>query len=132
MGFDAAKCKEQVLAPSENDIYDFLAGQKTLPKEKKIYLRMYAWWKANDSWRRLSDPKPAFSPEQVQNLNALSAIFDESLPGHRILEAEIARKLGRFDGCLLLLSYQFDEDYGFLVGFIKKLAEEKVGGGKAI
>jgi len=38
----------------------------------------------------------------------------------------MARELGEFDECLRLLSYQFDEDYGFATNFIKKLAEEKV------
>ena len=74
----------------------------------------------------MPNPNPVFSKEQVKNLDALSALFDESLPGHRILKAEIARELGNFEECLLLLSYQFDEEYGFVVGFIKKLAEEKV------
>ncbi len=124
-GFEAAEGKQKVLAPSEKEMLNFLAGQ-ALPKEKEFYLRMRCWWAANDAWRRLSDPKPAFSPEQVKNLDALSALFDESLPGHRILKAEIARELGRFDECLLLLSYQFEEGYDWAVGFIKKLAEEKV------
>ena len=62
----------------------------------------------------------------MKNLEALSALFDESLPDHRILKAEIARELGNFDQCLLLLSYQFEEGYEYVVGFIKKLAEEKV------
>jgi hypothetical protein len=125
VGFDAAKGKEQVMAPSEKEMLNFLAGLG-LPKDQEIYLRMRAWWVANDVWRWLPNPKPAFSPEQVKNLESLSALFDESEPNQLILKAEIARELGRFDECLLLLSYQFDEDYGFVVGFIKKLAEEKV------
>ena len=129
VGFDAAQGKPQVMAPSEKEMLDFLAGQ-TLPKDKEIYLRMRAWWVANDVWRWLPNPNPVFSKEQVQNLDALSALFDESLPGHRILKAEIARELGKFDECLLLLSYQFDKGYDYAVGFIKKLAEEKVRGVK--
>jgi hypothetical protein len=43
-----------------------------------------------------------------------------------LLKAEIARELGNFDECLGLLSHQFDERYGHAVGYIKKLAEEKV------
>ena len=82
-----------------------------MAKDKEFYLRLRLWWKANDAWRYVPDAKPAFSPEQVQNIEALSALFDESLPGHRILKAEIARELGRFDECLLLLSYQFEEGY---------------------
>ena len=125
MGFDAAEGKLPVIAPSAKEIQDFLAGS-TLAKDKEFYLRLRLWWKANDAWRYVPDAKPAFSPEQVQNIEALSALFDESLPGHRILKAEIARELGRFDECLLLLSYQFEEGYDWAVGFIRKLAEEKV------
>jgi hypothetical protein len=125
VGFDAANGKPQVMAPSEKELAAYLSSE-TLLKEKEFYLRLRIWWMANDPWRKLSDPKPVFSPEQVKNLEALSALFDESLPGHRILKAEIARELGRFDECLLLLSYQFEEGYDWTVGFIKKLAEEKV------
>jgi hypothetical protein len=124
-GFEAAERKLQVMTPSGKEMLDFLTGN-TLPKEKELYLRMRVWWMANDAWRRLPDPNPVFSAEQVKNLEALSALFDESLPGHRILKAEIARELGRFDECLLLLSYQFEEGYDWAVGFIRKLAEEKV------
>jgi len=38
----------------------------------------------------------------------LSALFDESDQDQRIFKAEIARELGNFAECLLLLSYQFD------------------------
>jgi hypothetical protein len=122
MGFDAAEGKQKVLAPSENEMLNFLASQG-LPKDQEIYLRMSCWWKANDSWRWLPNPKPVFSEIQVKNLEALSALFDESEPNQRILKAEIARELGRFSECLLLLSYQFGDDYAFATGFIKKLAE---------
>jgi hypothetical protein len=125
VGFDAAEGKPKVLTPSEKEMLNFLTGQE-LPKEKEFYLRMRCWWKANDAWRHVANAKPSFSPEQVKNLEALSALFDESLPGHRILKAEIARELGKFDECLLLLSYQFEKDYDWAVGFIKKLAEEKL------
>jgi hypothetical protein len=130
VGFEAAKGKPQVMAPSEKEMLNFLDGQ-ALPKDKEIYLRMRCWWKANDAWRWLPNPKPAFSPEQMKNLNALSTLFDESLPGHRILKAEIARELGRFDECLRLLSHQFEEGYEYVVDFIRKLAEEKVSAVRA-
>jgi len=125
MGFDGAEGKQKVMAPSEKEMLNFLADQG-LPKEKEFYLRLRLWWKANDAWRFVPDAKPAFTNEQVKNLETLSALFDESLPGHRILKAEIARELGNFAECLLLLSYQFDKGYERAVGFIRKLAEEKV------
>ena len=125
IGFDAAEGKPQVLAPSEKELLKFLSGS-ALPKSKELYLRQHAWWAANDVWRWLPNPKPAFSKEQVQNLKALSKMLDETEPNQRILTAEIAREVGYFDECLMLLSYQFDKDYEGAVGFIRKLAEEKV------
>jgi hypothetical protein len=130
LGFEVAKGKPQVLAPSEKEMMDALA-RPGLSGDKEIYLRMHAWWKANDAWRWVPNSKPAFSREQVQSLHALTALLDESEPGQRILKAEIARELGNFDECLLLLSNQFDEDYDHAVGFIKKLTEEKVQGVRA-
>ena len=91
---------------------------------------MRAWRSANDAWRWNPNATPAFSKDQEQNLNALSEMLDETEPNQRILKAEIARELGEFDECLLLLSYQFDKGYDYAVGFIKKLAEEKVRGVK--
>jgi hypothetical protein len=82
-GFEAAEGKPKVLAPSEKELLAFWRSAPC-PRRKEFYLRLRCWWMANDAWRRLSDPKPAFSPEQVKNLEALSALFDESLPGHRI------------------------------------------------
>ena len=126
VGFEAAEGKQQVLAPSEKEMLNFLLADQTLPKEKEFYLRLLLWWMANDAWRSVPNPNPVFSKEHVQNLDALSALFDEAEPNQRILKAEIARELGRFDECLLILSYQFEPDYDWTVGFIRKLAEEKV------
>ena len=125
MGFDAAKGKQQVLKPAEKELLGFLAGP-ALPADKELYVRVSAWRSANDAWRWNPNATPAFSKDQVQNLKALSEMLDETEPNQRILKAEIARELGEFDECLLLLSYQFDKGYERAVGFIKKLAEEKV------
>ena len=130
IGFDAADGKPQVMAPSEKELLKFLSGS-ALPKSKELYLRQHAWWAANDVWRWLPNPKPAFSKEQVKNLKALSGMLDETEPNQLILKAEIARELGNFDECRLLLSYQFDKGYDRAVGFIKKLSEEKVRAVKA-
>ena len=124
-GFDAAKGKQQVLAPSEKELLDFLTGP-ALTQDKELYLRMRAWRSANDAWRWNPNATPAFSKDQEQNLKALSKMLDETEPNQRILKAEIARELGNFDECRMLLSYQFDKGYERAVGFIQKLAEEKV------
>ena len=124
-GFDAAKGKQQVLAPSEKEMLEFLSGS-ALTQDKELYLRVRVWRSANDAWRRNPNATPVFSKDQVQNLKALSAMLDETEPNQRILKAEIAREQGEFHECLGLLSTPFDERYGHAVGFIKKLAEDKV------
>jgi hypothetical protein len=124
-GFAATKDKEPVLAPSEREILGFLA-ENVLPKDKEVFLRIRVWWSANHTWRWEAKADSAFSEVQAQNLNALSKLLDESEPGQRILKTEIARELGDFEQCLLLLSYQFEAGYDRATGFIKKLAEEKV------
>ena len=124
-GFDAAKGKQQVLAPSEKEVLNFLEGP-ALPRDKELYVRVWAWRSANDAWRWVPNATPAFSEAQVKNIKALSDMLDETEPNQRILMAEIARELGNFDECLRLLSHPFDEPYGHAVGFIKKLAEENV------
>jgi endogenous inhibitor of DNA gyrase (YacG/DUF329 family) len=129
-GFDAAKGKQKVMAPSGQELLAYLSGA-TLPKDKEAYLRIHVWWAANDAWRWVPNSKPAFSKEQVKNLDALAALLDESEPGERILKAEVARELGRFDECLRLLSYQFGEDYDFVLSFIKSLAQDQVQGVRA-
>jgi hypothetical protein len=126
-GFEAAEGKQKVLAPSERDLLDFLAGP-VLPRDKELYLRMHAWWAANDVWRWLPNPKPAFSKDQAENLKALSLMLDERQPAERIMKAEIARELGSFEECRWLLLNPFDEAYQGVVSFIRKLAEDRVRG----
>ena len=126
-GFDAAKGKQQVLAPSEKELLGFLTGP-ALPRDKELYVRVTAWRSANDAWRRVPNATSAFSKEQTQNLHALSAMLDETEPNQRILKAEIAREMGEFEKCLRLLSHPFDKDYDHAAGFIRKLAEEKTRG----
>ena len=93
-GFDAAKGKQQVMAPSGKEMLEFLSGP-ALPADKELYVRVSAWRSANDAWRRVPNATPAFSKDQVQNLKALSALLDESEPNQRILKAEIAQRAGR-------------------------------------
>jgi hypothetical protein len=124
-GFEAAEGKKKIQAPSEKELLDYLVGQ-ALPRKQEKYLRFRAWLAANDVWRWLPNPKSDFSKEQVKNLKILATLLDESDPDQRILKAEIARELGNFAECLLLLSYQFDKGYDRAVGFIRKLVEENV------
>ena len=125
-GFDAAKGKQQVLAPSEKEMLGFLTGP-ALPKDKELYVRVSAWRSANDAWRWDPNATPAFSKDQVQNLKALSEMLDEIGAESANLEGgNRAESWASLMSACGLLSHQFDERYGYAVGFIKKLAEEKV------
>jgi hypothetical protein len=59
-GFDAAKGKQQVLAPSEKELLGFLTGP-VLPADKELYVRVSAWRSANDAWRWNPNATPTFS-----------------------------------------------------------------------
>jgi hypothetical protein len=91
---DANKKGQKVLPPSEKDLLDYLARPEC-PKEREPYLRLRAWWTANDQWRWHPNPKPAFPSEEMKNLQTMSEMLTESKPSHRILKAEIAREMER-------------------------------------
>jgi hypothetical protein len=114
--------QKRVLGPSEKELFVFLSV-KTLDKERELLVRQQAWWTANDAWRH-SQGKTNFSEAQVNNLQTLSEMLDESQEIERIFKAEIARELGDFEKCLKLLSHPFDEKLQRLSGFIRKRALE--------
>ena len=125
-GFDAAKGKQQVLAPSEKEMLEFLWPGRACPGIRNStcgygHGEALTMPGAGFRMRRRHFPKT-----RSRISKALSEMLDETEPNQRILKAEIARELGNFDECLRLLSHPFDERYGHAVGFIKKLAEEKV------
>jgi hypothetical protein len=47
---DANEKGQKVLAPSEKDLLDYLSRPEC-PKEREPYIRLRAWWTANDAWR---------------------------------------------------------------------------------
>jgi uncharacterized protein YbaR (Trm112 family) len=122
-GFEAAKGKQKVLNPSEGELLAFLSGA-TLAKDKELYLRQRAWWVANDARRHARGAKTNFSDAQVKNLQAFSAMLDETREIERIFKAEIARELGQFDTCRQLLSPLFGENLQKVADFIRKRADE--------
>lgn len=122
-GFEAAAGKQKVLNPSEGELLVFLSGT-ALAKDKEMYLRQRAWWAANDAWRHARGGKTKFSEAQVRNLQAFSAMLDETREIERIFKAEIARELGQFDTCRQLLSHPFGENLQKVADFIRKRADE--------
>jgi hypothetical protein len=89
--------------PRESDFYEALAQPTTPEKEK--YLRIRAWWVANDVFRE--DPSvgnPDFSSAAIANMNALFGLLGTTDEEDVLMKAEIARELGRFQESLSILS----------------------------
>jgi hypothetical protein len=120
-GFEAAKGKPKVLRPSEEELLASLNGP-ALERDKEAYVRQRAWWAGNDVRRQSPDSPTGFSTAQVRNLEAFSDMLDERDEGQRILKAEIARELGRFEACLRLLERPVGAELKYAADFILRLA----------
>lgn len=55
----------------------------------------------------------------------LYCLLDESNVHERVMKAELARELGRFQEAISLLQYGFESDQRKFVDTIKKLAQEQ-------
>lgn len=91
-----------------------------LDKERDIRLR--AWHASNDQRRRTDKPIP-LAKREVDNLNALALLVDESKENDRIMKAEIMRELGRFAEAISLLEKPFEDNLEEARQLIKNLAE---------
>lgn len=112
------------MEPSESDYYKAASTEKD--KTKLVYLRIRAWRAWNDQWRKQPTVTVAkLSPEAKSNMNALSALLNESKPEERLLKAEVARELGQFDQCRKLLKYKFSKNLADTASFIDSLAGKK-------
>ncbi len=92
---------------------------------KKIrYLRVWLWWKQNDSVR--SDGQLQADLEAYRgNLEALIAISDLTHPNERLMAAEVARQLGDFARACELLAGELPVDYAHAATRIRDLAEQR-------
>lgn len=109
--------------PSEADYLNALVGGD-LRETKVAYLRIHAWWCANDWARTNVTDARAFTPAQQANMQALASSLDKKNEDDLISIAEISRELGRFDECIELLQHQFaDPRLSRPAHYIRYLAE---------
>lgn len=115
------------LSPNESDYLDALETNLANDAKKLHYLRVRAWWAANDLFRddATLDPATVFSGRATSNMKCLYATIDDSNDDQRIMKAELARELGLFDQAKHLLSFPFDREYRHVVKVISDLAEKK-------
>ncbi len=97
---------------NEAELLDALRAELATSPEQARQLRTLAWWAANDARR-----PPAFdpdwesdtplSPAAIENLEQLITLVDPDSPTGRLMHAEAARELGRFDAALSALAELF-------------------------
>ena len=107
--------------PTMKDFFDVLGSGLTDPKKIR-YARNRAWWAANDQRRRQTKSAP-MSLQEIENLEGLAAILDDTESSEKIMKAEIMRELGRFDEALELLAGNTDPESAQAVAAIGRLAE---------
>jgi hypothetical protein len=94
------KSAKQIVAPTDEELYAAIDGGMATSVELEKQLRILAWWKWNDRFRK----DGAFAPDQPEqlsagsrrNLEALAKLVDEVEPGTALLKAEALRQLGEF------------------------------------
>jgi hypothetical protein len=122
---------QNYLKPSDSDYLAFLEGGNALDDKKMRYIRMRAWWAANDPMRRPPTRRKrkrlvlGQSLKAQDNMRILFEMLDQADEKQRLLKAELARELGRFDLAQQLLSSEFSENLHSKVIFLKSLTEQR-------
>ena len=109
--------------------YEYLnfVATHTLSKEQEQYIRVRAWWAMNDSMRMRSNSEDTVkvTDEFNSNLIALRGLLDDSKPEGRLMKAEIARELGHFEECQILLQAKFPTEMRYAVSLIRDLSHQR-------
>jgi hypothetical protein len=113
---------------NEAELLDALRAELATSPEQARQLRTLAWWAANDARR-----PPAFdpdwesdtplSPAAIENLEQLITLVDPDSPTGRLMHAEAARELGRFDAALSALADSFPVQLQQRAAELRRLAE---------
>ena len=109
--------------PSLDEYASFLRNNRLLQPDVEKDVRVRAWWRGNDERRR--DQQSSLTETEIQNLNALTALLDQSIDYERLMQAEIKRERGDFDHALKLLDQPFNEQLSDAVTFIRNLAQQR-------
>jgi hypothetical protein len=105
--------------PSREDYFGLLGAMQENP-EKEIYIRIRAWWSANDA-RREDESEIPLTQEEQSNLKALVQLLGDRKQDNRIMKAEALRELGEFDKAKTFLEGKYKKDLQYAAEFITEL-----------
>lgn len=111
---------------TEQDYVAALGMTSADSPEKVRYIRMRAWWAAND--RRRRDRREGTAPlseEARTNMESIHTSLSESDEQQRLMKAELARELGRFEEAERLLSMQYCDQLQHAVQRISELVKQR-------
>lgn len=108
--------------PSFQEYVDLLS--RDLSDEQVRYVRIHAWWIANDRRRGKKEIVELSAPE-TDNLLALVSLLDERDGHERIMKAEALRELGGFSAAQRLLEMSFTEQLQEVAVFLGELNKQK-------
>ena len=121
---------EEIEELSEDEYLQAIAGGLGKPRKRELYLRTRAWWAGNDAFRTPDQPRPGQpipprSPAATANLERLFKLLRTKDITERLLKAEVARELGRFDEALEILRSEFPSQYQRVVTLMQELSQAK-------
>ena len=98
---------QDVQEPDEHDYYQAIDQGLARNSQQEKKLRILAWWRRNDPWRKAAQNQDRQSGNQPgpwrQNLEALAALLSEDSDNSLIMKAEVFRQLGKFEAAQQLL-----------------------------
>lgn len=109
--------------PTEGEYLDAL--ETGLGQDRERELRILTWWRRNDSLRHLNYDQdgPESSNRWRDNLHALIALLDPSIPAEAVMRAEAMRELGEFEVAMQELAGVRSEALAGTVALIRELCK---------
>ena len=109
------------IEPTEQDWLEALETPLAEAQIGELFIRIEAWHAANNPGRANRNAGAPLPSEAQANMEEISRLLDTEDPKQRIMKAELARELGRFDEVKYLLDFPFAEHHLVLVRLISNL-----------
>lgn len=101
----------EVLPAKEEDYFEALEEGLAHGEEQELELRVFAWWRGNDKFRRSDDHvRHSTDSRSVENLRRIVELTEEGDHEIVLFRAEALRQLGRFEDAEETL-YSLCSDY---------------------